>query len=159
MTIYNTDKLEIIELHNLYMEIKNFITYFKNTKQLFTTHYNIVQKNNQTYIVFPGDNSSYNNFRKVYKLFISGIDLTRYQKYLNCYQIFKRNYCYNELNNEIYSKGNTDCKYNFNSIEELQKSSESYKLFNCCHIIELKTMLKAIIKHKLNNLEIPLYPY
>ncbi len=74
MTIYQTENKEIIDLYNLYIEVKDCITSFENKKQLFKTHYNIKQKSIYNYAVLPNQKSNYNNFYKVYKMFMEGID-------------------------------------------------------------------------------------
>ena len=44
MTIYETDNKEIIDIYNLYIEVKTFILKFKNSKQIFKEYYNLKHK-------------------------------------------------------------------------------------------------------------------
>ena len=149
MTIYETDNQEIIDYYNLYIEVKTFILKFENLKQLFKEHYNLKQKKNCSYLVFDGCASSYQNFLKVYKVFMSGIDQNEYQKYLNLCQIYNNIFYISFLNGHIYEK--IDNSNNFN-----------YKLNNCSpndifrniDIKILKNILKLLIKSKLLNINI-----
>ncbi len=52
MTIYETENQEIIDLYNLYIEVKTFILKFENLKLLFKEHHNL--KQTKSYIVFEG---------------------------------------------------------------------------------------------------------
>ncbi len=146
MTIYETENQEIIDLNNLYIEVKTFILKFENLKLLFKEHHNL--KQTKSYTVFEGSTSSYQNFLKVYKIFISGINTIEYQKYLNQCQIYNDNYCLNFVDGKLYKR--------------TEKLMEHYELKNCSptsifeikHIKLLKKILNVLIITKLNNITI-----
>ena len=146
MTIYETENQEIIDLNNLYIEVKKFITSFENLKLLFKENYNL--KQTKSYIVFEGSTSNHQNFLKVYKIFMSGINIIEYQKYLNQCEIYNNLYCLNFLDGNVYKR--------------TENLMEHYELKNCCptsifeikHIKLLKNILKVLIKTKLNNITI-----
>ena len=156
MTIYETENKEIIDLYNLYIEVKDFITSFENKKQLFKTHYNIKQKSIHNYAILPNQKSNYNNFYKVYKMFMEGIDKVEYQKYLNISQIMSNIYYYSNYDKSVCLWDNTRERSKCRTIEEIQNLSAT-GLFKCDDVIHLRNTLKAILKLMLNNMEVPLY--
>lgn len=147
---FNTHDQEIIQLYNLYNELKLFISQIKNAKKYLLNN-NITRCTN-SYTILKADKATYTNFKKVYNIVFNGmIDRCGLNNFILLYQEYINKYMINLDNNKIYLRNRND--KTILTLEQFEKLSLS-NIFQGFIFDNLKEILKKLIKAKISNLDI-----
>ena len=147
--LYQTTEQEIIKLFEIYQELKEFINSIENAKKYLLNN-NITRKTN-SYTILKLDTSTYNNFRKVYKIvFNEMIDRTQLNKFVLLYQEYSNKYMINIDDTKIYLRNRNN---KILILDEFEKKLDTM-IFNNVIFYDLKEIIKKILYNKLNNIQI-----
>ena len=147
--LYQTTEQEIIKLFEIYQELKEFINSIENAKKYLLNN-NITRKTN-SYTILKLDASTYNNFRKVYKImFNEMIDRTQLNKFVLLYQEYSNKYMINIDDTKIYLRNRNN---KILILDEFEKKMDTI-IFNNVIFYDLKEIIKTILYNKLNNIQI-----
>jgi len=152
--LYQTQDQEIIELYEIYNELKLFINSIENAKEYLINN-NITRQTN-SYTILKADKPTYNNFKKVYKiLFYDMIDRTGLNKFVKLYQEYTNLYMVNLDDDKLYLRNRNDKILKLEQYETLSISN----IFKGYIFENLKEILKKLIKAKISNKEITPFYY
>jgi hypothetical protein len=146
MYIKETENIEIFNLYQLYQDVKTFNKYFDEMKRNFLLNANLKKTN--SYVVFQGDKPTYDNNKKLIKVFLNTIDTKIYDKLLIDTSFITNLYYVNFMTNKIKLKHNPTNKIN-NIINTC-----CFSIFNNTILKNVEKELKKLIKCKLENIEI-----
>jgi len=151
---YQTQDREIIELYEIYNELKIFINSIENAKEYLIN--NDITRQTNSYTILKADKPTYNNFKKVYKIvFNDMIDRAGLNKFCLLYQEYTNKYMINLDDTKLYLRNRNDKILTLEQFENLSLSN----IFKGYIFDDLKEIIKKMIKAKLSNNEITPFYY
>ena len=145
MTVYNTNSKKVIAYYQDYLKIKQLIADMKLLKKYLLE--NRIIKQSKTYIVLADDKYSFTSASKLDKLLLRDyITKEQQEVYLDITEKYY-NYTFDLEDNTLINFVNATNYYN---IEDLTQ-------FRFSVLIELKAIIKALIKAEINNTRIRIF--